>query len=343
MHSQKKTLIVLILLVLSLSAVSQNMGTNSFSQLDIPYNARFAGIGGIGAAIRDKDPSLAFVNPSLLDTIHNNKAVLGYNNYLADMNYGFAGFCKSYNKIGNFSAALKYFNYGKFKETDYIGNVIGSFSAADYILAIGYSHMLDTSVYFGATLNTLYSAMGQYNSFGISTDLAVTYNKEGTNFVGSAMLKNLGYQLKPYLAGTRAKLPLDLVLAFSYKLKHAPFRFHFSFDKLTKWDITYLDPTLKPEIDPTTGKEIPIKQPGGFNKAMRHITPGAEIVIGKGFYLDLSFNFRKREELKYSAKPGMAGFNFGTGIFLKKMSIAVAFSKYALAGNSFQTTFSYAF
>lgn len=337
-----KFLLLSLGLIIYNQSVGQNMGTTSFAQLDIPYSARYAGLGGTALAIKDRDASIGFANPSLLDSNHHNKAILGYNNYMADMNYGFAGYCRTFKNIGNFNASLRYFNYGKFTETDYIGNEIGTFRAADYILGIGYSRMIDTSVYFGASINTLYSVMEQYSSFGVSTDLAFTYHKQGTNFVGTAMLKNLGYQLKPYTPGTRAPLPFDLVVALSYKLKHAPFRFHFAFDKLTKWDISYIDPTLKPEIDPTTGEEKPIKAPGTFNKIMRHVTPGAEILVGKNFYFDIAFNFRKREELKYSARPGMAGFNFGAGLFVKRMSFAIAFSKYHLAGNSLQLTFSYA-
>jgi hypothetical protein len=75
---------------------------------------------------------------------------------------------------------------------------------------------------------------------------------------------------------------------------------------------------------------------------MRHITPGAEILIGKNIYVDVAFHFRKHEELKYSGKPGITGMNFGAGVFIKRFTAAMSFSKYHLAGNNFQFTFSYA-
>lgn len=339
----KKTgITAIVLLLLGYQTFAQVKGTNAFPQLDIPYTARFAGLGGVTLALQDRDVSIAFGNPALLDSSHHNKTLLAYSNYIADINSGVAAYARSVKKAGHFMAALKYMNYGKFTETDYIGNEIGTVHAADYILGLTWARQVDTSVSVGVTLNTLYSVMDKYAAFGLAADVGLRYNKPGSRFVYTAILKNMGYQFKPYMPGTRSPLPFDLAMAFSYKLKHAPFRFHFAFDRLTKWDLTYIDPTLKPQTDPTTGKEIPLKQPKFFNKLMRHITPGAEILIGKNIYADVSFHFRRHEELKYSAKPGLAGMNFGAGLFIKRMSAGLAFTKYHLAGNNFQMTFSYA-
>ncbi len=329
---------------------SQNMGSNSFSQLQIPYGSRLAGLGGVTVAIRDRDISSVLSNPSLLDSVHHNKAVLGYSNYFADINYGVAGYARSYKNWGHFMAAIKYMSYGKFIETDYIGNEIGQVSAADYAINLIYSRKIDTSVYFGASLNYLYSVLDKNSAMGVGCDLALTYNKPGSPFVASFLVKNVGYQLKSYRTGTRGPLPFDLQIAISHKLKHAPFRFHFAFDRLHKWDLTYLDPTDKPEIDPSTGEEVVVDSTkfgfrfGRFSdKLMRHVTPGAEILIGKNFYFDIGFNYRRRMELRYAAKTGLAGFNFGAGLFVKRMVMAISLSKYHLAGGNVQLTFGYSF
>lgn len=346
----KKALILLFFICIEFVAQSQNMGTNSFSQLQIPYGSRLAGLGGVNVAIRDKDLSTVLVNPSLLDSNHHNKSVLGYSNYFADINYGVVGYARSHKDWGHFMAALKYMSYGKFVETDYIGNEIGTVSAADYSMNLIYSCKVDTSVFIGANLNFLYSVLDKNSAFGIACDLAATYNKPGKPFVASFILKNIGYQLKSYTPGTRANLPFDIQVAISHKLKHAPFRFHFAFDRLYKWDLTYVDPTVKPEIDPSTGEEVIVDSSRFFykvgrfsNKLMRHITPGAEILIGKNFYFDIAFNFRRREELKYTGRTGLAGFNFGAGLFIKRLAIAISYSKYHLAGNNVQLTFGYSF
>src|SRR5688500_4685430 len=72
----KKSLILLCFICFELIAVAQNMGSNSFSQLQIPYGSRLAGLGGVALAIRDKDVSTVLSNPSLLDSNHHDKAVL---------------------------------------------------------------------------------------------------------------------------------------------------------------------------------------------------------------------------------------------------------------------------
>jgi hypothetical protein len=351
----KKSLILLLFTCFKLPAFSQQVARdqakgNVFSQLQIPYGSRLAGLGGVTVAIRDRDLSTVLSNPSLLDSTHHNKAVLGYSNYFADINYGVAGYARSYKNWGHFMAAIKYMNYGKFVETDYIGNEIGQVSAADYSLNLIYSRRVDTSVYVGANLNFLYSVLDKNSALGLACDLALTYNKPGSPFVASFVLKNMGYQLKAYNPGTRGKLPFDIQMAISHKLKHAPFRFHFAFDRLYKWDLTYVDPTVKPEIDPSTGEEIVTDstkfgfRAGKFsNKLMLHVTPGAEILIGKNFYFDIAFNYRRRQELKYTEKTGLVGFNFGAGLFVKRLVVAISFSKYHLAGNNTQMTFGYSF
>ena len=338
MYKHLSRILVIAVFLIPGQNLAQVGGSTTYSQLDLAGSARQSGLGGSLISIRDQDISLCLQNPTLLDSTADSKTILNYVNYIGDINYGFAGYAKHYKNIGTFMAALQYNNYGKFTETDAIGNTLGKFNAADYSLNVGCGRQFDSSFSYGGNLKLLYSQFERYNSLGAAVDLAASYYRKRAGFSATIMFKNIGYQFKPYVKGNRQKLPFQLQAAFSKRLKHAPLRLHVSLDHLLKWDLSYIDPTLKPQTDPATGEEIPVKEPGFTNKLMRHITPGAELLIGKNFYADLSYNYRRRQENKYSEKPGLVGFAWGFGIRIKKFSLAFSRARYHLAGASNQVT-----
>jgi hypothetical protein len=116
------------------------------------------------------------------------------------------------------------------------------------------------------------------------------------------------------------------------KLKYAPIRFSALLSNLQQWKLTYIDPTIQEQIDPTTGDPIPVEEPGFLNNTLRHVTIGAEFLLGKNFYFGGGFNYKMRQELRYLDKPGIVGFSFGTGMRIKKFQIGYALNKYHLAG-----------
>lgn len=327
-----------IFLLLIQAAYGQQGGKYVYTQLDVPVSSHQSALGGSLVSIRDGDLSLCLQNPSLLDSSAHNKLVLGYTDYVNTINQAFAGYARHFDKVGTFMASLQYLNYGEFEYTDAIGNRLGFFRASDYALNIGYSIKYDSCFFFGANVRMFASQYDKYSAFAIASDLAAGYYRKSAEFSATVILKNIGTELKTLSGGPKNPLPFQAMLALSKKLKHAPFRFHVAYEHLTRWDLTYLDPTIKPEIDPTTGNEIPIEEPGNINKFLRHLVPGAEILIGKNFYFDFGFHFRRREENKYSEKPGATGLNFGFGMRIRKFNVGYSFSKYHIAAPANQVT-----
>ncbi|MDG1476581.1 MAG: penicillin-binding protein, partial [Vicingaceae bacterium] len=133
-----KNFIVIFLLLISFLSDAQIGGTNTYEFLNVPISARVAGLGGGVIAVKDNDPTLAISNPSLLNSEMNGMATFSYLNYFSDINHGFFSYVRDFNKVGTFSAGIRYLDYGTFVETDEGGNELGKFTASEYALVLGW-------------------------------------------------------------------------------------------------------------------------------------------------------------------------------------------------------------
>lgn len=313
----------------------QTGGSSTYNFLKIPLPARVASLGGNLISVKDGDINLAPGNPSLLDSSMNNKAALNYVNYFTDINYADVLFARHFRKTGTFSAGVSYVNYGKFTQADDNGVITGEFNAGDYALNLGYGRPIDSTFSVGANLKTVYSVYSAYTSAGSAIDLAATYHSQKKRVALAAVIKNIGWQWKPYVKGNREPLPFEIQLGLSKKLKHAPFRFSIIAQHLEKWDLTYEDPADLSATDPLT-KEVKektkLKKFG--DKTMRHFIFGTELLLTKNFHVRAGYNYRRREELKTNTTPGMAGFSFGFGLKISKFQLSYGRAVYHLAGPS---------
>ncbi|HSH19512.1 MAG TPA: hypothetical protein VLA03_03615, partial [Draconibacterium sp.] len=92
-------------------------GEHTYQFLELTNSARIGAMGGNQIAILDStDLNLPYHNPASLHKAMGNKILVNYVNYMTDINYGYASFAKSFNKIGNFALGIHYINYGEFKE-----------------------------------------------------------------------------------------------------------------------------------------------------------------------------------------------------------------------------------
>lgn len=331
---------VLIFSFLSISAFAQNGGDAVYDFLNLTPNARIGLHGSSMLSLKDNDPGLGLAAPSLLSKNNHQQLSLNYINYVSDINYGFAQYVHHVDSLATFSAAMQFLNYGTFIETDAAGQELGKFSAGDYALVLGAGREIDSLFSIGANFKLIYSDMYINQSLGAAFDVSATYNKPSKGFCATVLMKNMGMQIKPYYQGHREKLPFEIMLGMTKKLKYAPVRFSALFTNLQQWKLTYIDPTIQPQIDPTTGDEIPVEEPGFFNNALRHLNVGVEFLFGKNFYMGGSFNYKMRQEMRYLDKPGIVGFSFGAGMKIKKFQIGYSLNKYHLAGAANTVTIS---
>lgn len=334
-----KIIISLFIILLSATAYSQTGGTTTFALLDLTYNARSAGLGNDFISVKDQDINLGVSNPSLYNKDMHNMLSLNQALLAGGINYGQVAYGRNFKK-GFLGTSIRYVNYGEFRRTDINGTDLGSFNPFECIIGAGYGKQLNPRISVGTNFNLIYSQLESYNAFGASIDLAGTYTHPNDNLLITALVKNAGFQFNGYYDKKRDPLPAEFQMAGSYKLNHAPFRFSLLAHHLNKWNITYVDPNLKPTIDPLTGDTIPVKYAGFGEKLARHFSYQVEILISKNIHFRTGFDYHRRQEMKLEQRPGMAGFSFGVGIYFKKFSIDYGFSSFSKAGYNNMLTLS---
>jgi hypothetical protein len=327
-----KNLFFIIISFLCVNGFAQTGGNEVYSFLNLTSSSRLAMHGSTMVSLKENEPGLGMAAPSLLSSLNHQQIALNYINYVGDINYGFAQYVHAIDSIAVFSAGIQFLNYGTITTADATGERTGEISFGDYALVLGAGRDIDSLFSVGANLKFIYSDLYIAKSFGMAMDVSGTYNRASKGFCATLLLKNMGIQIKPYYEGNREKLPFEIQLGVTKKLKYAPIRFTALFTNLQTWKLTYIDPTIEPQVDPTTGDEIPVEEPGFLNNLLRHINFGTEFLLGKNFYFGGSFNYKMRQELRYLDKPGIVGFGFGLGMKIKKFQIGYAFNKYHLAG-----------
>ena len=331
----RRTVIIYIMFLVSISALGQTGGYGTYKFLNLPISARVTALGGNLISVKDNDLNVSLTNPSLLTDSMDNNVALSYINYFGGIKYGYAAYAKNVNKIGNFSAGVHYVDYGKFTRADEIGNTDGYFYSQDMSFNVAYERsILDSNLTVGATVKTIYSHLDTYSSWGSAVDIGATYVRPQSNFAIAYVIKNMGEQWKAYDPGNKEKLPFEMQIGISKKPKHVPLRISIIYENLQRWDLTYVDPA-NITVDPLTGVTITQNKYKAFgDKLMRHVVVGGEFIITKNIFLRFGYNYRVRQELKIAEKRGADGFSFGFGFRVYKFHLSYGRAMYHLAGST---------
>jgi len=329
----RKGLVIVLILLMHMPAFTQKGGESTYSFLGLTNSARVAALGGESVSLMDDDINLVFHNPALLSPGMHNNLNLNYINYFAGVNFGYASYAFHKEDIGSFAAGMHYVNYGTFDRTDEFGENQGTFRASEYALNLVYSRsIIDSFLTVGVNMKPIYSSFESYSSLGLAFDAGLTYHNPRTLTTLGFVAKNMGFQITSYTAN-REKLPFEVQAGITQGLAHAPFRFSIVYQNLERWDLTYK--TEESNDFNSSGEEATV---GGFDvfgdKLMRHLVFGLEFLLGENFHFDLGYNYKRRQEMKVTAKPGMVGFSWGFGFRVSKFHIAYGRSSYHLAGGT---------
>jgi hypothetical protein len=298
----KKSFVFASLIFLASSVFAQS--TYEFLRLDT--SPRAAALAGSYVSNND-DPNVIFYNPAGINLLKGSPASFSFLKYLMDINVASLAISEDFEGIGRFGAGVQYINYGTFTKADESGTNLGSFSAGEMAISIGYGNQLDENFYYGANLKFIYSSIAGISSTAAAADVGLHYTipDQRLNFGFSAM--NLGTQLKSYF-DTREELPVDVRLGFSKELEKLPFRFFWSFNRMTDKESSFI-------------------------KHFGHITAGGEFRLGKSFRLRLGYDNQKRKDLKIGSTPGLTGFSLGLGFIIKNYNVDYSFSSLGSIGS----------
>lgn len=318
---------------------AQSGGNNTYDFLTITNSARVASLGGQQVSIADNDLNMVFHNPSLLTPEMDKHLVLNYINYFAGTNFGYVGYAIQPEKSNyTLAAGIHYLNYGSFTRADESGNIIGTFDAADYALNLyGSVPLIDSILRIGVNVKPVYSDYESYTSLGLALDAGITYSNSEKLFTAALVIKNAGAQITRYSSSSGYEaLPFEIQLGITKQLQHAPFRFSVLGQQLQKPNLYYeSEEDEENNTNASTGDEDEIDNLTLFaENFMRHIILGIEFIPSKNFYINLGYNYKRRQELRVDNDPGMVGFSYGFGLKVKRFHISYGRSRYHYSGAS---------
>jgi hypothetical protein len=327
----RKIYLILVFHILVFVSKAQIGGESTYQFLELTNSARIAALGGSQVAILDStDLNLPFHNPSMLHAEMDNRVLVNYVNYFADINFGYASYAKTFDSIGTFALGVHYINYGSFDEATEQGELTGSnFNAAEYAINMIYAGNY-RRLHYGVNLKPIFSSFESYRSFGIAADFGLHYsNKTKLTTVG-LVARNVGTQISTYYdSGKREPLPFNLEIGLSKKLKHAPVILSATLHHLNKWNLG------NSQEEPDFNLENIYQREESLAKQfMRHVIVGIEILPSKNFILRAGYNYQRRQELKFDDKASTVGFSGGFGVKIKRFRLDYGISRFHLAGSS---------
>lgn len=329
---------IVALLFISLFTQAQIGGTSSFTYALIENSARHTALGGYSITNTADDPAAGYQNPALIHSGMHHNASVSYANHVADLNYGFANYSRTFDSIGSFLFSIGYYDYGTFVRTDAAGDILGDFTADDYTFQIGYSRPYNDKITYGVNFKFLYSVYEAYVSTAGAFDFGASYKDEDNLFTAGLLMKNLGYQFIRYDDNSpRESLPFDFQLSASKKLEHNPLRFTLLLHNLHRWNNSYVNVNARnKEIDLETG-QVKNQELGFGEKAMRHVLFNIELVFSEKFQLRTGYNHQRRAELGPENRRAMTGFSWGFDIGVKKLRLGYGSAGYfpGIASNYF--------
>lgn len=304
----KFTRVFLFLCLLSRTLFAQIGGDNTYDFLTLTSSARVLALGNALVNTLDSDVNLAHQLPSLNHSGMNGQISANFTNYYAGIKFGNLLYGLPSQKLGNITFGIQYLNYGDFTRTNEFGETIGAFEAGEYALYASSAMHFDSVFHLGAAVKGVYSVFDSFTSYGLLTDVSASYSLKDGRMMASMLVRNLGFQLKSY-AGTRERMPFELLLGVSTKLEHAPLRWSLTWAHIEKWDLSYTD-NESTEIDPFTNEEINTSYSFRDN-LVSHLQIGGEFLFSKNFNIRVGYNFRRRQELALELYKHNVGMSWG--------------------------------
>lgn len=311
-----------------LGARSQSLGGSTvYNFLKLSNTPQLTGLGGINISNQSSDVGLTFNNPALLRASMHSEASFVFNSFYAGIRN--LNLVTAYHREKwqtTFAFGINYFSYGSIPETDFTGNVLGSFRPVDYVVQVSAARQYKERWHYGATLKFIHSGYGNYSSSGLALDAGLTYTDTANLVQVALLMKNMGAQISTYTGAGADDLPFDLQLGISKKLARAPLQFSLTVHQLHRFNIRYDDTAFNNENgfgQNANGKKYI------FDKFFRHIVLAVQLFISDKVEISTAYNHLRRKELNIgNAGNGLNGFSLGVGVLLKKFQLRYARSYY---------------
>lgn len=317
-----RALVYLYIICCAVTLRAQDAKT-AFQFLQLPVSSHAAALGGDNVTIAEDDAALSYHNPALLTNVSDRTLSLNYMNYLHRTNTMGAGYAMEVGERSMLGFEAQYLDFGKMKNTDADGNILGNFSAKDMVLMGTYSFDFTDRWTGGVSGKFIYSNYEQVYSVALGVDLGINYYNPERGLSISAVARNLGGQVKSF-DETQETLPFNLLVGVSKDFVHAPVRLSLTMTDLHKWQ---REDFYNSSEDSWSAL------------LLKHFILGVDIFPTKNTYLSAGYNFLLHSELKNHAKRSIEGLSLGAGLQVRSIKVGVSYGKYHVAASSLMTNF----
>jgi len=311
-------------------------GLETYRFLGLSPSARVSGLAGNLITVADDDVNLAYQNPASLNAGMHQQIGFSHSFHLDDIGHGFVTYghhSEQWNT--SFFGGLKYVNYGEIERTNEFFQTEGTFRASEYAFVLGAAHQVYDRLSLGANLKVISSQFDVYQSLGLAADVAAFYTDTTKNITATFVVKNIGTQLTTYSDDERERLPFEIQVGISKRLRYLPFRFSIIYEHLQSWNILYDDPNLEQGIL-FIGQEDSGNSGTSdfFDNLFRHFVFNGELLMGAKENFRLRFGYRHvlRRELSVNNFGSLSGFTFGLGMKVNRFRIDYGRYNLHLAG-----------
>ncbi|WP_188362847.1 type IX secretion system protein PorQ [Flavobacterium orientale] len=327
-----RNLIFVLFLFCQFQLFAQVGGQSVYQFLNLMTSPRQAALGGKTITLFDYDVNQGHFNPASINSEMHNQLAVNYGSYFGEISYGTAAYAYTYDRhLQTFHAGVNYINYGTFEGRDENGLETADFTGSEGALSFGYSYNIPFSnFYVGVNAKLITSTLESYTSFGGAIDLGCIYIDDRNDINYAFVIRNFGTQFVTY-AGTREKLPLEVMAGISQLLENVPIRWHLTLENLQQWNVAFSNPArAEGTLDGGQNEE----KVSFFNNALRHVVVGAELFPEKSFNIRVGYNFRRSEELRILDQRHFSGISFGVGLRMNSIRFDYSYSRYTVAANT---------
>lgn len=313
--------IVLIICIFAAALpASAEDSSPAYNFLNIPSSTTAYGLGGVNITNISDDINNIDQNPALLGPEFGTQLGVNYMHYIGGSNFAGVKFGKGAGEHSAWAAGIQYFGYGEIQGTDITGSLTGTFSPKDMVFNAMYARDINDRWRGGANLKFAYSNYEQYSAMAIAADLGVNYYDPDRDLSFSAVVANLGGQVKRFNE-SYDRLPIDVRLGWAQSFGSLPIRFSVTAWNLTKWKLPYYETG-----DGMNDSGLTLKDSFSSN-LFRHLIFGAQFVPSQNLNIGIGYNYKTRTDMSTYSRSFLSGFSIGAALKVKAFGIGVALAQ----------------
>jgi hypothetical protein len=202
--------------------------------------------------------------------------------------------------------SFQYLDYGSIDAADGSGQSLGDFGASDLAVGLSVARKVGAKSSIGVTGRFITESIDDKTATGLAFDAGVMHQMPDGRTRVAAAVRNAGFQMTTFADGAKDDLPITFVAGMQHELLDMPF--------VLTADL------FKPKDD-------------DFGGAV-----GLEFIAAEAFRLRAGYNSQAGQFDSGSSSDDLAGFRFGAGFILNKLTIDYGYGSMSKLGSSHRFT-----